>query len=167
MGKWHLYLRDIYSVKKRRRDAQKKRRVDGVQVEPRQCVNESHTHAHTPSLAHHGCLNPHSPPQNHRIVSRGWQSQGFSTYKHFFSSNLPNASFKDVHVFYLVTSWRQRPRLPRSELKDADSTLKWRALSENKCLSDTFQPGFRWFCWLHMLRFCFKLIYANHRVLNV
>lgn len=95
--------------------------VDRLQVELKQCERIwVHTHDHTRSLAHYGCLNPHSPPPNHRIVSSRWQSQGFSTYKHFFWNNLPNASFKDVHVFYLVTSWRQGPRFsPSSKTQTA------------------------------------------------
>lgn len=114
----------------------------------------SHTCSHS-LIAHHGCLNPHSPPQSHRIVSSRWYSQGFSTYKHFFWNNLPNASFKDVHVFYLVTSWRQGHG-------SLSSKTLWNEELCQRILSDTFQHNFRWFCWLHMLRFCFKLIYLNH-----
>lgn len=44
-------------------------------------------------------------------------------------------------MFYLVTSWRQGPRLSLAgPHRHTDSTLKWSALSESKCLSDTFQP---------------------------
>lgn len=65
-------------------------------------VNESelpHTQLNTL-----GCLNPHPPTQNHRMAARRWCSQGLSTFKNFLffpllSNNLPNASFKDVHVY--------------------------------------------------------------------
>ena len=44
-------------------------------------------------------------------------------------------------MFYLVTSWGQGPRLSLAgPHRHTDSTLKWSALSESKCLSDTFQP---------------------------
>lgn len=89
IGKWHLYLLDIYGVKRVWRDAERwtSGTAAAVSMNP-----SSHTHTHMLALtrhSHHGCLNPHSPPPSHRIVSSRWQSQGFSTYKHFFSNNLP------------------------------------------------------------------------------
>lgn len=111
----------------------------------------SHTFSH--SLTHHGCLNPHSPPANHTIVSSGWQSQGFSTYKHSetICQTLP-LRMSMCFTTYLVTSWRQRPRHRQHfEMKSSvrEQIFKWYFPAQFQMLllashtSVLFQSGIR------------------------
>lgn len=114
---------------------------------------------------------PHSPPANHTIISSGWQKPRLF---HIWASwnHLPDSPFKDVRViltFFFFFSL-QRPQLPAENrgIQDGDGALKMkRSVPRSKCLSDTFQPGFRCCCWPHVRRICFKSAHVIHAVLSL
>lgn len=166
--RWSIFWNDIYIcgifIVSRNGGGTLRRRgnVNGLQVAWMNPSSHILTLTHLHTMAVWSLILHHKTTESFPADGR---AKAFPHISIFFSNNLPNASFKDVHVFYLVTSWIRGPGLPLSQLRDKDSTLKWRALSENECLSDTFQASFRWFCWLHMQRRCFKLIYVNQWVL--